>query len=299
MEEKLLKKWLQDDLSPEELLEFQALDGYKSLMKLNEGLKKFKAPEFDEPIVFEEISKTISDKAQVNKKINWLKPVLRTAALLTISFSVYYFTTNSDTHISTLSAEKTTIELPDHSVVSLNALTEISYNKRSWNKNRSLTLDGEAYFKVEKGSKFKVETPTGTITVLGTQFLVKNRNDIFEVVCYEGSVKVETDISTEILKPKERFLILGNKFVITKKEDAKEPAWIHNQSQFYSLPYKYVLEELERQYQVSIDTKNIDTTVLFTGHFVHNNLDLALKAITLPLNLDYSKEDSLIVLYAK
>ncbi|MCX7548689.1 FecR domain-containing protein [Xanthomarina sp. F1114] len=299
MEEKLLKKWLQDDLSPEELIEFQALDGYESLIKLNESLKKFKAPEFDEPAILENISKTIGDKTEVKKKTNWLKPVLQIAALLAISFSVYYFSTDSTTNISTLATEKTTIELPDQSVVTLNSLSDISYNKRSWKNNRSLTLDGEAFFKVEKGSTFKVETSTGTITVLGTQFVVKNRENLFEVVCYEGSVEVITDKNTKILKPKDQYLILDNKFMVTKSHDATEPAWMHNESEFSSMPYKYVLKELERQYQVSIDINNIDTSILFTGHFVHNNLDLALKAITLPLNISYSKEDSLIVLYAK
>ncbi|WP_417200056.1 FecR family protein [Bizionia sp.] len=295
--EELIQKWLQDDLNPQELAAFKALDDYEPLMKLSENLMHFKAPKFDESLAFETISAEISKKPE--SKTKWLKPILRIAALIAISFSVYYYTTTLDTHISTLTAEKTTFELPDYSEVTLNAQSQITYNKKSWKNQRELTLHGEAYFKVEKGSKFNVQTASGTITVLGTQFLVENRNDIFEVVCYEGSVQVITDHKNMVLKPGDQFLILNGKFIAREKENILNPAWLYNHSQFKSMPYKFVLNELERQYGLKVDAQTINTSVLFTGKFVHTDLDLALKAITLPLNITYTKENGLIVLHEK
>lgn len=295
--EELIQKWLRDDLNPQEFEAFKALDDYDALMKLSEGLKKFKAPKFEEQDAFETISKSISTKTK--PKSNWLKPVLRIAALIAISLSVYFYTNTLDTDISTIAAEKTVFELPDYSKISLNALSTITYNKHNWKNNRELTLNGEAYFKVETGSSFKVYTTAGTVSVLGTQFLVKNRNDIFEVVCYEGSVKVTTKTDDTILKAGDHFLILDGKLIIKEKEQATEPAWLHNQSNFKSMPYKFVLSELERQYHLKIDAKNINKDVLFTGHFVHNDLDMALKAITLPLNISYTTKNGLILLHEK
>ncbi|WP_417195459.1 FecR family protein [Bizionia sp.] len=295
--EELIQKWLQDDLNPQELAAFKALDDYEPLMKLSENLMHFKAPKFDESLAFETISAEISKKQK--SKTKWLKPILKIAALIAISFSVYYYTTTLDTHITTLTAEKTTFELPDYSEVTLNAQSQITYNKKSWKNQRELTLDGEAYFKVEKGSKFNVQTTSGTITVLGTQFLVENRNDIFEVVCYEGSVQVITDHKNMVLKPGDQFLILHGKFIAREKENILNPAWLYNHSQFKSMPYKFVLNELERQYGLKVDAQTINTSVLFTGKFVHTDLDLALKAITLPLNITYTKENGLIVLHEK
>ncbi len=295
--EKLIQKWLQDDLNPQELEAFKALEDYDALMKLSEGLKQFKAPAFDEQGVFDSIStKTI--KKTPSKK-HWLKPLLRIAALLAILFSVYYYTSTLDTHISTLTAEKTTIELPDHSKVTLNALSKLSYNKKKWHNQRELNLEGEAYFKVEKGSKFKVQTASGTVSVLGTQFLVENRADIFEVVCFEGSVKVTTNKTETILKPGDQFLILDGEVIAKEKEAATAPAWLQDESVFNSMPYKYVLKELERQYQVRFDATGIPVNTLFTGKFVHTNLNMALKAITVPLNLTYTQEDDLIILHEK
>ena len=57
------------------------------------------------------------------------------------------------------------------------------------------------------------------------------------------------------------------------------------------MPFKEVIQELERQYDVKVDAQEINTTVLFTGEFVNNDLNLALKSITLPLNIDYSIVD--------
>lgn len=293
----LIQKWLQDDLNPQQTEAFKALDDYEALMKLSEGLKHFKAPDFDEEAVYETISTQISKKS--DSKTHWLKPVLRIAALIAISLSVYYYTTTLNTNIATLAAEKTNFTLPDNSEVSLNTLSQITYNKKNWNDSRELTLDGEAYFKVEKGSKFNVKTAAGTVTVLGTQFLVENRDNIFEVICYEGSVQVTTENKNMVLKPGNQFLILDGKFIVREKDEAPAPAWLKNESQFKSMPYKFVLNELERQYQLTIDSKNVNTTVLFTGKFVHTDLELALKAITLPLNIEYTKEKDLIVLHEK
>ena len=55
-------------------------------------------------------------------------------------------------------SQKQEISLPDNSQVSLNALSSVTYNESSWDENRELTLNGEAFFKVEKGSTFEVKT---------------------------------------------------------------------------------------------------------------------------------------------
>ena len=68
--------------------------------------------------------------------------------------------------------------------------TTLKYASNKWDKKRRVRLEGEAFFKVAKGSTFTVDTKTGSVKVLGTQFNVKNRIGFFEVVCYEGLVGV-------------------------------------------------------------------------------------------------------------
>jgi len=286
--EDLIKKWLDNELSSQELEVFKRLEDYEALVKLSNNTMRFKAPEYNTQIELDDVLNTIKITRQQTN--NWLKPLLRVAAIFAICFSVYYYTTTLDTNISTLAAQKTTIELPDASSVSLNALSTLTYNKKSWKNTRDVELNGEAFFKVAKGSTFNVTTSAGTVTVLGTQFNVKHRNNLFEVICYEGSVKVLHKSNTTILKPGDSFLIIDGKFIAKEKEINLNPSWINNESYFKSMSFAHVLHEFERQYNVTINSQNIDIEQLFTGSFVHNNKELALKSITLPLNLNYSIE---------
>lgn len=297
--EELIKKWLDNDLSSEELKAFNALNDAQELNKLSNSMQAFRAPEYDTSEIFTSIKQTIAS-SQTKPSINWTKQLLRIAAIFVIGFSLYYYTTTLDTNISTTIAEKTSIELPDASLVTINALTDISFNTKKWQSKRKVKLNGEAYFKVAKGAKFDVETPSGIVSVLGTQFNVKYRDNLFEVVCYEGSVNVNFNATNTILKPGDSFLLLDGKIIATEKENTQNPSWINNQSYFKSMPLSYVLNEFERQYNITIESQQIDTKQVYTGSFVHDNMELALKSITLPLNIKFSKKDpSTIVLISE
>ena len=287
--EDLIKKWLDNELDSQELKAFQKLKDYEELTTLSKNLLRFKAPEYN---TSEELNSVLSKIKSSNSKQNsthWLRPVLRIAAVIAIMFSVYYYTTTLDTSIETLAAQKTLIELPDKSAVSLNVSSSLTYNKSSWNKERDVNLDGEAFFKVAKGSTFNVTTSDGVVTVLGTEFNVKKRNNYFEVVCYEGSVQVtQNNSDIVILKPGDSFLKINGKLIAREKETLLQPSWLNNESSFKSMPFSYVIREFERQYNVTINPQSIDLEQLFTGSFSHENIEMALKSITLPLNVKYN-----------
>ena len=132
---------------------------------------------------------------------------------------------------------------------------------------------------------------------MGTEFNVKSRENYFEVICFEGSVGVQYQEKSVTLKPGYSFLMIAGKHYAKDLDTRVAPNWIANESYFKSLPYKEVLNELERQYNISIEASNLNLNQLFTGTFKHNNLELALKSVTLPLNLKYQfKNDTTIVL---
>jgi len=293
--EDLIKKWLDNDLNANELEAFKKLEDYSSLEKLSDSVKHFKADDYDSTKELDAVLQKIKTKKAI--KTNWVKPFLRIAAILVISVGVYYLSSIRDTSVNTVIAEKTAVELPDLSEVKLNAESSLSFNKKSWNKKREVELEGEAYFKVAKGSQFSVVTKDGVVTVLGTQFNIKQRDNYFEVVCFEGSVGVDYKETSVKLKSGYSFLIIDGIQYAKDIDSRTEPSWINNESYFNSLPYNQVINELERQYGISIETNDIDLTQLFTGTFKHDDLELALKSVTLPLNLKYQlKNDTTIVL---
>lgn len=292
--EELILKWLNNDLTAPELEAFKQLKDYEALTTLNSHLQGFKPYNYNVSEELDTLLKTIETRKKAKK--NWFPIMLRVAAVVVVCLGIFYYTTTLDTQISTVIAEKQTIELPDASTVAINAKSTITYNKHNWDDSRNVTLDGEAYFEVAKGSKFDVITPNGVVSVLGTKFNVKQRNNTFEVVCYEGLVQVVYGSYNEKLPAGNRLLILDGKLVANENDIISEPSWINKQSTFKSLPYKEVIAEFERQYDITIDTQNVNDTQLFTGSFTHNNLDVALKSITLPLQLTYTKTGKTILL---
>ncbi|SHH29919.1 FecR family protein [Winogradskyella jejuensis] len=289
--EDLIKKWLDYNLNPEEQKAFEALEDYEQLIKLSKSSEAFNAPSYDSEAEYE----TVSSKLQPKISKNWIRPLMRIAAVLLIGFSVFYYTSNLNSTTSTLIAEQATIELPDASTVELNAVSNLSFNKRTWSDKREVSLEGEAYFRVAKGSKFDVITKEGKVSVLGTEFNVIQRDDYFEVTCFEGLVAVTYDSKYIELKPTQRFTV-HNGVIRNNVENQTAPSWINNESSFSSSALELVLEELQRHYEITIDAKQVDTKQIFTGSFTHNDLDLALKSITLPLGITYTKNDAVIVL---
>ena len=293
--EDLILKWLNNDLNAAEKAAFDALEDAQELQRMDAALQGFKAPDYDSQAAYENLRHTLREP-QVKPLYARLMPMMRVAAILIVALGIFYFTYNRDVHFSTAFAEKSQIELPDNSLITLNAASELQYNKRDWQNKRQLQLNGEAFFDVETGSKFTVSTPYGTVSVLGTEFNVKQRDNLFEVKCYEGAVQVKTPTYTQVLEAGDQFLMLDGKIIAIEKETGTSPTWLNNESRFVSLPLHHVLKELEYQYGMEIEANNIDTSVLFTGSFPHNNLDVAMKSITLPLHLSYTLNGNRIVI---
>tara|TARA_R110001583_G_scaffold34335_2_gene115456 strand:+ start:308 stop:1210 length:903 start_codon:yes stop_codon:yes gene_type:complete len=281
-----LAKWLANEISETELKKHVSEEELSAYKKIIVGTNKFEVPDFNAQKALEKIDLKAS-KPKV-KKLNFYNFMYKVAAVIAVIFASYYFIENNTQNYTTALAEKISFELPDNSTVNLNAASEVSFKKGNWEKNRKLTLDGEAYFKVAKGSKFTVKTNLGEVTVLGTQFNVIARSNYFEVVCYEGLVSATYKNNSVKIPAGSSFKVLNSTILFDKNVTAKNPSWILNSSSFKSMPYKYVVNELERQYNISVEFDSEYTNKLFTGSFEHNNIETALKAITIPLNLNYT-----------
>ena len=143
------------------------------------------------------------------------------------------------------------LTLPDASEAVLNADSRITYDKKDWKESRDLSLDGEAYFMVAKGSRFTIHTKQGDVSVLGTQFNVKVREDLFEVICYEGLVQVDY-AGKSVRLPKSHTFKLHRGVVVSDRTEFNEPSWISKKSVFKSSPLAQVLQELERQHNITV-----------------------------------------------
>jgi ferric-dicitrate binding protein FerR (iron transport regulator) len=288
--ENLVKKWLADELTDAEREAFEQLDDFQLHKDILDNAAHFKSSRFSQMDDFETFSKRLDEIVKPVRKMNWGTPFLRIASVFVLGFSLYYFFLfNNVVEVQTLASEKSTVELPDASTVIVNAMSEVRYSKRKWQQKRELELQGEAFFDVAKGSKFSVITSEGIVSVLGTQFNVKQRGSYFEVECFEGIVKVTSQNTSEQLKAGDRYR-LANGQASLGKTLYQQPQWTKNVSSFDRIPIFEVIAELERQYNIEVEMDKIQTERLFTGGFVHDNLENALKSIAEPLDLEYTIE---------
>ena len=74
---------------------------------------------------------------------------------------------------------------------------------------------------------------------------------------------------------------------------------MNNESSFRSTPLSYVLDEFQRQYDIEVETRNIDLEQLFTGTFSNTNMDLALQSISTPSQISFKLEENKVLFYAE
>ena len=172
-------------------------------------------------------------------------------------------------------------------------------HKKQWKNKREVQLDGEAFFKVAKGKRFTVSTSSGSVSVLGTQFNVENRNGFFEVTCYEGLVSVLYNEKETKLPAGTSFVVISGEIQDSPKPKTLQPSWMRNESSFVSIPLKYVFDELERQYNVEVNTQNVDLNQLFTGTFSNTDLKIALESISTPSQISYKLGEDNVLFYAE
>ena len=300
MQENYLAKWLNNELTEAELKEFKNSEEYAAYMRIIEASAELKAPEFDMDKAWNDFREQRENRGTKVVRMRPVQKLMRLAAAVAVIFMISYFYINTlDETISTQYAQRETVILPDASEVILNAGSEISFSKKKWDQKRNINLDGEAFFKVAKGKKFTVTTDKGTVTVLGTQFNVEQRKGFFEVTCYEGLVSVFFNEKETRLSAGSSFVAFNGNIIESQAPESAQPSWMNDESSFRSIPFKFVLNELERQYDIEISTKDVDTLQLFTGTFSNTNINLALESISAPYQIQYRIEGNKVLFYAE
>jgi len=300
MQENYLAKWLNNELSEEELAVFKKSAEYASYEKLIDVSGTLKAPDFDVDKAINDFKNNKPQKDIKVIKMNPMRKIFRIAAAIAVIFvASYFYISTLDESVSTQYAERSEVMLPDNSEIILNADSRITYSEKNWDKERNISLQGEAFFKVAKGQKFTVATEDGLVTVLGTQFNVENRKGFFEVSCYEGLVSVMFNGQETKLPAGNSFMAINGNVLKTEAPVNTIPSWMSNESTFKSIPLKYVLNEFERQYNIEVKTQNVNLDQLFTGSFSNTNINLALQSIITPSQIKYELEGNNVLFYAE
>ncbi|MEM7506189.1 MAG: FecR domain-containing protein [Pseudomonadota bacterium] len=150
----------------------------------------------------------------------------------------------------TRAGELKTIALPDGSSATLNTTSAIDLEFGS-DRRRVRLLAGEALFEVDAdpARPFVVETPEGTVRVVGTVFSVRSIAGETRVKVAEGAVT-----TTPAAAPEEQ-ISAGEGLTFTENQAAKMAikqstafAWREGRLVFNSVPLETVIAELDRYY---------------------------------------------------
>lgn len=282
--ETYLSDWLAHKISDDQLKHLVSEDDFLAYQKLKITLENYSAPSVDMDRNFEAVKQKMQAKKQPTKVISFWKYAAVAACLLTVFglYQMFYFSNVTSTGFG----ETKSVVLNDNSHVMLNSKSEFSF-PNLFKYNRNLKLNGEAFFEVQKGSTFTVNTALGKVQVLGTKFNVISYQDYFEVFCYEGRVRVISNNATNILTHGESIRFYDKKFENWTDGINQKPLWLTGESSFKKVPMKYVLNQFQNQYNVVVNFPKDKENIKFSGSFTHKNIETALKSICIPLNLKY------------
>ena len=293
-----LAQWLDGKLTDEELRKFVPEDDFLAYQELRKGITVYE--DLEQPIdaSYQQLKDIIEfgKRRKVRKLyISWAASI---AASVILFFGLFTMLNGGSITLQTAISEQITFTLPDGSEFTLNANSNIRYRKKDWNTNRMIYLNGEAFFNVEKGSTFIVSTENGKVQVLGTQFNVNSNLDYFEISCFEGSVKAMPDGGEEyILTPGNTFRRIDGHPNEAWEFSKDSPSWMDGESSFKSVPLKYVISAFEKQYDLKFDSEKIDDSLLFTGSFGHDDIEVALASVFNAMQIGYNDGlDGVIVL---
>lgn len=240
-------------------------------------------------------------------KIFTLKRVMQLAAMLVVVSAIAlvgYYKLNF-VNLKNLQAKVQTIDLPDGSRVELNADTRLRYRKNFGETHRSVSLTGEAFFKVKHDTvlPFVITANGAQIEVLGTSFNVKALKNKTEVKVYV----VEGTVSLYDKKQKKLKTLLtagesgkyNSELGTVKKEEVvtmNDIAWKTLVIELEDTPMKVVKEILESTYHKEIIIDEAISNCPVTATFENDSLQSVLNVIKAVLNIEITKEGNKIVL---
>ncbi|QBQ40489.1 FecR family protein [Sphingobacterium psychroaquaticum] len=203
------------------------------------------------------------------------------------------------------------MKLPDGSAVTLNAESRLVYNTNFSAGNRSVLLEGEAFFEVSKRrragagelEKFTVVTDKQLVEVHGTRFNVKayrgEKNT--KTALLEGLVDVVTPTGRYPLQPGKQSANNGRRISVASFDDGDVLGWTNNDFVFSNHSLEEVMQQIQRWYNIEYSFSNDECKTIKIGGSVSRNQDLytVLKALAATGAVQLSYKDRFVKIYAK
>jgi transmembrane sensor len=234
------------------------------------------------------------------------RPALGIAASLLLTASIIY--AQAELYFAdytTAPGQQRNVILADGSEIIMNTDSAISVDYSE--QQRQITLhDGEAYFVVapDANRPFEVQTRSGQVRALGTEFNIKTRQQDVSITVYQHAVSV-TAKNGKLLKslPEGRQVAFTEDTLspVTSANLQRGQAWRNQRMIFQDRPLAEVIAELNRYRSGRIIVMDDDIKTLpVTGVFATDDTNVALQTIEQSLPITVTKiTEKLVLLSAK
>lgn len=199
--------------------------------------------------------------------------------------------------------------LPDGTKVWLNSNSTLTYPDKFGRGDRSVVLEGEAYFEVseDRRHKFVVNASDVQVEVYGTRFNVEAYPDSdgkIRTSLYQGSIGLKFvdpagDTRCVLVKPGQKYVYdtTAKKMSLGNSDVSVETSWKDGRILFDSTPLAEVFRMIGNRYNVEFIVK--DSSLLrnrYTGCFTNQRLEVVLahfqKSAGMRFDLDYVGSDA-------
>lgn len=234
---------------------------------------------------------------------------------------------SSFSEVSTRLGSKSKLVLPDGSVVWLNAGSKLTYDKNFGNGNRSVTLNGEAFFDVVKmpDLPFVIQTKAIQIKVLGTAFNVRSYEDepTTQTSLIRGKVQITINKRPDevfFLKPNQKLVVANEPAAANKTEEKHidkkiplvsleqltyvprdssivETSWKENKLVFQDESFYELAKKLEKWYDVKLSFSDPEIeTIRLSGTFEKETITQALEALQITADFHFTINQNNIII---
>lgn len=199
---------------------------------------------------------------------------------------------------------RSTIFLPDGTVVNLNAASEIRYIDNFTDTSRVVYLSGEAFFQVAKDTArpFIVFTENISVTALGTSFNIHSyiTEDKLSVSLASGKVVIKDQEKKVFLEPGQEVQYMKKEKQFTELRNFSPRlayGWVDGIISFQSADLPQTLSKLERWFGVKFILQN-DNPVpwSYTGEFNNQSLKSVLESLSFSQNFTYEIQDKKVLI---
>lgn len=312
MDRNALYRFFSNQSTPEE--EGKILD-WLDISSKNRKLFADERHLFDTVIFNESEQVSVKEKKSGGKRKQvtrlWAREIGKIAAIATIFIGISLFYVKEEKKelasvmntISVPAGQRIDLTLPDGSKVSMNSMSEIQYPVM-FAKNRTVTLEGEAYFEVthDKNNPFIVKTGNLGVEVLGTTFNINTDSEsrTFTTSLIEGEVRVfslEGGVESVFLKPSEEVSFESGRLVVQLIDDLDRFRWKDGLFCFRSTPLEELFPRIEKYYDVEIinEAQHKPVTKELSGKIrISEGIEHVLRVLLKDTDFTYEKQDNII-----